>query len=58
MSDQIIEMGILKQLTSNKPQIQPTWQKMAIEEDNLIELVNKEADEWPLEETKELVVLL
>ncbi|WMV31112.1 hypothetical protein MTR67_024497 [Solanum verrucosum] len=31
--------------------------EMATEEDNLLELLDQEAGEWPLEETKELAVL-
>ncbi|CAN4097237.1 unnamed protein product [Withania somnifera] len=50
-------MVILQLLSAKRAIALAHMVEMAIEEDNLVELLDKEAGEWPIEETKELAVL-
>ncbi|XP_016574725.2 LOW QUALITY PROTEIN: U-box domain-containing protein 35 [Capsicum annuum] len=50
-------MVILQLLSAKRAIALAHMVEMAIEEDNLVELLDKEAGEWPLQETKELAVL-
>ncbi|KAJ8540178.1 hypothetical protein K7X08_026567 [Anisodus acutangulus] len=50
-------MVILQLLTAKRAIALAHMVEMATEEDNLVKLLDQEAGEWPLEETKELAVL-
>ncbi|XP_033513301.2 U-box domain-containing protein 35-like [Nicotiana tomentosiformis] len=50
-------MVILQLLTAKRAIALAHMVEMAIEDNNLVELLDQEAGEWPIEETKELAVL-